>query len=175
MERRFILLQQNQLLGKMCLIYIYIYFLQKSTGKHYKIKYIDNIEKFYEIWNKYQIKYDCNIDRIFDNSKINNVINKSISYTRFEDGCVNCMNNFLDNPSWRRINWKLNFWMNTISNEKIAIWNVIGKREKLRFIKYFFSKQVIIGIKSQIKLLLQYRVSTIKLFEVKKNSIIILY
>ena len=122
----------------MCLIYIY--FLQKSTGKHYKIKYIDNIEKLYEIWNKYQIKYDCNIDRIFDNSKINNVINKSISYTRFEDGCVNCMNNFLDNPSWRRINWKLNFWMNTISNEKIAIWNVIGKREKLRFIKYFFSK-----------------------------------
>ena len=112
---------------------------------------------------------------IFDNSKINNVINKSISYTRFEDGCVNCMNNFLDNPSWRRINWKLNFWMNTISNEKIAIWNVIGKREKLRFIKYFFSKQVIIGIKSQIKLLLQYRVSAIKLFEVKKNSIIILY
>lgn len=119
---------------------IYIYFLQKSTGKHYKIKYIDNIEKFYEIWNKYQIKYDCNIDRIFDNSKINNVINKNISYTRFEDGCVNCMNNFLDNPSWRRINWKLNFWMNTISNEKIAIWNVMGKREKLRFIKYFFSK-----------------------------------
>lgn len=122
----------------------YIFFLRKRTGKHYKIEYIDDIEKFYEIWNKYQIKYDCNLDRIFDDSKINSVVNEKISYIKFSEGCEKCINKFLDNQSWRRINWKLNFWMNKISHEKIAIWDVKGKKEKLRFIKHFLKNTIII-------------------------------
>ena len=36
----------------------------ETTGKQFHIKYIDDIEMFYNIWNPYQIKYDCNIDRL---------------------------------------------------------------------------------------------------------------
>lgn len=56
----------------------YTSILSETTGKQFHIKYVDDIEMFYNIWNPYQIKYDCNIDRRFDNSKINRATNNSV-------------------------------------------------------------------------------------------------
>ena len=94
------------------------------------------MENFYDICNQYQIRYDCAYDRQFDNSKIDRVTNNKIRYTHFSDGCSKCLTLFLRKPVWRNVNWKLNFWMDRTINEQVRIWNVIGTKEKLRYLKY---------------------------------------
>lgn len=108
----------------------------KQTGFSCSIKYWDQIEDFYEVCNQYQIKYDCIYDRRFDNSKINKVTNNAIQYTSFSEGCEKCLFDFIRNPIWRSVNWKLNFWMDSLLNEKISFWDVIGYKEKLRYLKF---------------------------------------
>ena len=108
----------------------------KQIGRPSNIKYWDQVDDFFEVWNQYQIKYDCIYNRRFDNSKINKVTNNSIQYTSFNEGCEKCLLSFIKHPSWRSINWKLNFWMESLLNEKISFWDVIGYKEKLRYLKF---------------------------------------
>ena len=110
----------------------YTSILSETTGKQFHIRYVDDIEMFYNIWNPYQIKYDCNIDRCFDNSKI--------KYTVFAEGINKCLKKFIESPEWRNINWKLNFWMDNITGEKTKIWDADGLKEKARYVKYCIKK-----------------------------------
>ena len=112
----------------------------KTTGKQFHIKYVDDIEMFYNIWNPYQIKYDCNIDRRFDNSKINRATNNKLQYTLVAEGINKCLKKFIESPEWRNINWKLNFWMDNITGEKTKIWDADGLKEKARYVKYCIKK-----------------------------------
>lgn len=114
----------------------YAVILQKSMNKRINVKYVDNIEAFYDVWNMYQIKYDCNIDRYFDNSKINKVTQNAIHYTSFSEGVEKCMGDFIISPEWRGVNWKLNRWMDSMTGEKTRLLDVIGMKEKARYIKY---------------------------------------
>lgn len=108
---------------------------QRRLNQKMKVRFVDTEDIFYEIWNKYQIMYDCNYDRLFDNSKIDRVTNGKIKYTRFSDGCDRCLTKFITNPIWRSIDWKLQFWMNHITNDKTRLWEVIGLKEKARYLK----------------------------------------
>lgn len=105
-------------------------------NKRINVKYVDDIEAFYDVWNMYQIKYDCNINRYFDNSKINKVTKNAIHYTSFSEGTEKCMGDFIISPEWRSVNWKLNRWMDNMAGEKTMLWDVIGMKEKARYIKY---------------------------------------
>ena len=118
----------------------YTSILSETTGKQFHIKYVDDIEMFYNIWNPYQIKYDCNIDRRFDNSKINRATNNKLQYTLVAEGINKCLKKFIESPEWRNINWKLNFWMDTITGEKTKIWDADGLKEKARYVKYCIKK-----------------------------------
>lgn len=118
----------------------YTSILSETTGKQFHIKYVDDIEMFYNIWNPYQIKYDCNIDRRFDNSKINRATNNKLQYTLVAEGINKCLKKFIESPEWRNINWKLNFWMDNITGEKTKIWDADGLKEKARYVKYCIKK-----------------------------------
>ena len=118
----------------------YTSILSETTGKQFHIRYVDDIEMFYNIWNPYQIKYDCNIDRRFDNSKINRATNNKLQYTVFAEGINKCLKKFIESPEWRNINWKLNFWMDNITGEKTKIWDADGLKEKARYVKYCIKK-----------------------------------
>ena len=118
----------------------YTSILSETTGKQFHIRYVDDIEMFYNIWNPYQIKYDCNIDRCFDNSKINRVTNNNLQYTVFTEGVNKCLKKFIESPEWRNINWRLNFWMDNITGEKTKIWDADGLKEKARYVKYCIKK-----------------------------------
>lgn len=118
----------------------YTSILSECTGKQFHIKYVDDIEMFYDVWNPYQIKYDCNIDRCFDNSKINSATNSKLQYTIFTEGANRCLKKFIAAPEWRNINWKLNFWMDNITGEKTRIWDANGLKEKARYVKYCIKK-----------------------------------
>lgn len=74
----------------------YTSILSETTGKQFHIKYVDDIEMFYNIWNPYQIKYDCNIDRRFDNSKINRATNNKLQYTLVAEGINKCLKKFIE-------------------------------------------------------------------------------
>lgn len=82
----------------------YMKILQNYTGEIYHIKYVNQTEKFYDVWNRYQIRYDCIFDRRFDNSKIDRVTNNKIYYTQFSVGCKRCLEQFLEFPVWRSVN-----------------------------------------------------------------------
>ena len=118
----------------------YTSILSETTGKQFHIKYVDDIEMIYNIWNPYQIKYDCNIDRRFDNSKINRATNNKLQYTLVAEGINKCLKKFIESPEWRNINWKLNFWMDNITGKKTKIWDADGLKEKARYVKYCIKK-----------------------------------
>lgn len=109
--------------------------LQRHLNKNIKVYNMEAENTFYEVWNKYQIMYDCNYDRIFDNSKIDKVTNGKIKYTRFFDGANKCLTKFLSNPEWRSVNWKLQFGMDNVTSDRTRLWDVIGFREKVRYLK----------------------------------------
>lgn len=109
--------------------------LQGQLNKNMKVYYMETEDAFYEVWNKYQIMYDCKYDRLFDNSKINRVTNGKMKYTKFSDGCDRCLTKFISNQVWRSIDWRLQFWMDRITNDKTRLWEVISFKEKVRYLK----------------------------------------
>lgn len=111
--------------------------LQRQLNKKMKVCYVETEDTFYEIWNKYQIMYDCKYDRLFDNSKIDRVTKGRIKYTKFSDGSDRCLTKFVSNQEWRSIDWRLQFWMDRITGDKTRLWEVIGFKEKIRFLKAF--------------------------------------
>jgi len=114
--------------------------IEKRVNKKMKFQYVEDETSLYKVWNKYQIMYDCDYDRIFDNTKIQNATGGGIDYTRFSDGCDKCLTEFLSKPVWKGINWKVQFWMDNTTGDKSGVLSVIGAREKLRYIKASFRK-----------------------------------
>lgn len=49
---------------------IYLDAIEKKTGVRPSVCYVKSSDKLFEIWNPYQIKYDCLYDREFENKKL---------------------------------------------------------------------------------------------------------
>ena len=118
------------------IIEIYSEIIRKKTGIKMKVQYQDDINVFFQIWNRYQIIYDCNLNRKFDDRKNQYVIGKKIDYLDIHKGLGECLEAFIESPNWRSINWKVQKWMNVLTEEEIRISEIPGIREKMRFVKY---------------------------------------
>lgn len=115
---------------------IYSETLFELTGVKSSLELVDNDDIFYSVWNKYQIKYDCMYDRVFDNAKIQVITGSKINYLDVKEGLKQSLGEFIQKPQWRSINWDVQFWMDDITSEHIHIREIKGFREKMRFLKY---------------------------------------
>ncbi len=82
---------------------LYLDVLEKHLGHRPNVKYIPlNSFMKYHYNSEYQIKYSALIDRKFDNSKIANFIDTS-SFTIIHEGLKNCLEAFLNAPTFKPI------------------------------------------------------------------------
>ncbi|MHA4741407.1 NAD-dependent epimerase/dehydratase family protein [Dyadobacter sp. MSC1_007] len=123
---------------------IYLEVLEKHLGYKPKILFQD-LGKFVECKPaKYQILYDRFFNRKFDNSKINKNASTN-SFTKIEVGLKSCLTDFLKNPRFNDIDWKLEAVKDRQSGEHTSLAEIKGIKQKIRYLlsRYFYK----VGIK----------------------------
>lgn len=84
---------------------------------------------------KYQIDYDRVYNRRFDNNKINQYIDTE-SFLPPEVGLDMCLNEFLDNPKFRYIDWKVEALKDKQAGNHTSIIEPIGIKNKVKYLLY---------------------------------------
>ncbi len=109
--------------------------LREAVGRDLKIRLIDN-NKFIRIFpSKYQILYDRNFNRQFDNKMAEQFFDVS-SFTAPYQGLAIAINNFLEKPKFRDVNWRVEALMDRVVDERTPMSQITGVKNKLRYLKY---------------------------------------
>lgn len=109
--------------------------IEEITGKRPKVKLVENSNGLMTVWNKWQIKYDRLYDREFNNIKIETVRGK-YNYKQTFEGLGECLEEFISNPVWLGMNDRYEAWCDRLCGEWTPLWEIPGKKAKLRYLKY---------------------------------------
>ena len=99
---------------------------------------LQNLNKYMEFrpnMSKYQILYDRLFNRIFDNSKIIQYVDIN-SFMNVKEGLAKCLEEFLLNPQFERINWQQQAKMDKICNERACLSEINGIKQKLKYLLF---------------------------------------
>ncbi|CRZ34083.1 nucleoside-diphosphate-sugar epimerase [Herbinix hemicellulosilytica] len=120
---------------------IYLDTLEEKLGYRPKVIYQD-LETFLK-WNegKYQIIYDRLFDRKFNCSKINKYINTK-DFIHVREGLRKCLNEFLSEPRFGKINWKLEAIKDRYTGERTPLSEINGYKQKLKYLLYRYLKVI---------------------------------
>lgn len=109
--------------------------IEEITGKRPKVKLVENSNDLMTVWNKWQIKYDRLYDREFNNIKIETVRGK-YNYKQTFEGLGECLEEFISNPVWLGMNDRYEAWCDRLCGEWTPLWEIPGKKAKLRYLKH---------------------------------------
>ena len=126
---------------------VYFKIIEKHIGVSPQVKVLETWEPFMG-GNKYQVKWDRSYDRKFDNKKINEYIDTS----SFKDTLLavsDCLESFIQDPQFKRINWRNEALKDKITGEWTNIMEISGLRNKLI---YFFIRLGLHKLKRNIRL-----------------------
>ena len=112
---------------------IYSSVINKRTGIISKVKYLDNCDSLYRVWGQYQIKYDRMFNREFDSSKLIDIIGP-FEFTDVKKGLTKSLEEFLDNPIWRKININYELWSDVYTGEWTSLSKIPDGRLKIKYI-----------------------------------------
>ena len=118
---------------------IYFRVLEKSLGQKPKVL-LQDLQTFLKCTpRKYQICYDRLFDRKFNNSKISQYLNTD-TFTKPEVGLKKCLEDFLVNPSFNRINWKLEALRDKQVRERTSLKEIHGFKQKVKYLFFRYLK-----------------------------------
>lgn len=114
---------------------IYLNVLENHLGYRPKVV-LENLDNF-QIYHPatYQIKYDRLFNRKFDNEKIGKYIDVS-DFTLTKDGLKVCLEEFLNNPSFKSINWRAEALKDRKTNEFAKLSEIQGAKQKVKYLLY---------------------------------------
>lgn len=114
---------------------IYLEVLDDKLGYKPRVIY-QELPDFIGWYNEvYPIIYDRLFNREFDNKKVNQHINTN-DFIEVEVGLKDCLESFLNNPEFSRINWKSEAKKDKIANEKTPINEINGLKRKIKYFIY---------------------------------------
>jgi len=114
---------------------IYLQTLKKHLGYKPKVLLLD-LEKFLEYKPaKYQILYDRLFNRQFNNFRIAQYINIE-SFVKPEIGLENCLDEFLINPQFNNIDWKMEAMRDKLMGENTLLQEIKGIKQKIKYLIY---------------------------------------
>jgi hypothetical protein len=117
----------NDILG------IYLRVLGKSLGQKPKVL-LQDLQSFIKCTpRKYQIFYDRLFNRKFNNSKISRYLDTD-NFTKAEVGLKKCLEDFLVNPSFNSINWKLEALRDRQARERTPLQEIQGIKQKVKYL-----------------------------------------
>ena len=125
----------NDILG------VYLGVFEKSLGQKPKVL-MQDLQSFIKCSpRKYQIYYDRLFNRTFDNSKISRYLNTD-DFTKVEVGLKKCLADFMVNPIFNDINWKLEALKDRQAGEHTSLKEIQGIKQK---VKYLFFRYVVLS------------------------------
>ena len=101
-----------------------------SRGYSTKVIYANDASEI--INREEQIKYDRAYNRVFDNHKIGKYVNVEDFYSQ-DEGLELCLNEFLDNPVFKSINWITQARMDRLAKESASFSEISGVKQKLEY------------------------------------------
>lgn len=118
---------------------VYLHVLEKHLGKRPKVIFLD-LKDFYHCKPaSYQIRFDRLFDRMFDCSKISDLVNVS-SFESLEKGLTRCLDNFLENPDFLAIDWRAEAVKDRYSGEMARLSEPKTLKQKVKYLFYRFIK-----------------------------------
>lgn len=109
--------------------------IEELTGKHPKVKYVNDSTKLQKIFNPWQIKYDRLYNRTFDNAKIESVRGSYVYRPTFE-GLKECIKEFIDTPKWLGMNWRYEAYCDREAGERTPLKNIPSRKMKMKYLKW---------------------------------------
>lgn len=114
---------------------IYLDVLEEKLANRPKVM-LQKLDEFL-IWNpgEYQIKYDRLFDRKFDNRKINKFV-KTSEFVELKKGIRMCLNEFLNDSKFHKIDWKNEAIKDKFTKEKASLKEIDGFKQKVKYVLY---------------------------------------
>ena len=114
---------------------IYLKAVERKCGERPKVIFVGR-KNFLKIKNaEYQIKYDRLFNREFDNRKINQFIDIS-SFHDLGNGLRGCIENFLENPQFKSINWVSEAKKDKYTGENTNLNEIPSWKLKVKYLLY---------------------------------------
>lgn len=115
-------------------IEVYLDVLSKHLGYTPQIVF-QNLGNFVKLKSRYQVIYDRMYHRKFDNSKIAKFVDIN-SFTDYQVGLSQCLEKFLKNGNFNKINWKAEARKDRLGNERTPLGEIAGIKQKLKYLFY---------------------------------------
>lgn len=127
---------------------IYLKVLETETGINPRL-YIpeDSFELSMVMNNFAQVHYDRRYNRVFDNSKLMEVVGTKLTFTPMEEGLENCLSCFLKNPMWKgKQNWRLDAYINRQTGERMPYKEIGDATAQLKYLGWRYMPAVMATI-----------------------------
>lgn len=113
---------------------VYMEELEKKLGSVPKVLILDKSPNLKFPFMQYQVKYDRLFNRRFDNSKIKN--DADIVFSDVEANLRISIREFLKNPDFLPINWKIEALSDKAAKEKTSLKEIKSIKQKIIYMKY---------------------------------------
>lgn len=114
---------------------IYLDVLEQRLGKRPKVILTDKCTNLKLPYAKYQVLYGRYFNRHFDNEKISNLIDTT-EWVLPKEGLVQCLNCFLDNPEFLKIDWHKEALIDKAAKEWTPLKEIHGNRMRIKYLKW---------------------------------------
>lgn len=119
---------------------VYLQVLEKHLGRKVNVVMTKKCTNLLFPARIYQVIYCRYFNRTFDNSKIGQYCDVS-KFTAPEEGLVECLQRFLDSPSFSTIDWPLEALNDKAANERTPISEIPGIGSKIYYLLYRYDLQ----------------------------------
>lgn len=114
---------------------VYMDALETHLGYRPKVKLLDQESSQTLCKSRYKLLYDRLYDRVFDNTKVSRCINVD-TFTNVDVGLKKCLEGFLENPKFKRIDWKREALADRIAEERTPLHEIHGMKQKVRYLRH---------------------------------------
>lgn len=114
---------------------IYSQFIEKKYGKKIKFCFVNDTSEIETIFNnKYRLKYDGLIDRIFDDEKVLSLMGKEFSWTPANIGLAKCIDTTIKENSLLVPSYSIEGMYDRITGEHTPIYTITGYKNRLKYL-----------------------------------------
>ena len=116
-------------------ISIYSCCIEEMYGRKMKVYYADDTTDIELLFNnKYRIKYDGLIDRVFDGSSVNSLIGGAFNWTSVYVGLTECTNQALKKGCRKLNNYGIEGMYDRLSGEHICLSDIPKLKNKMKYL-----------------------------------------
>lgn len=119
---------------------IYLDVLEKINGKRPKVMLLEDFTQIEKVMNnQYQLRYDRMLDRVFDNSKVEEICGQ-VEFIDVLLGVQKCLKSFLEEKrKFHPISWRYEAVFDRITGERTPLKEIPTFKSKIRYlaIRYF--------------------------------------